>query len=43
MSTVEDGDSKVATIEWDEPGSYSGGLTFIVIEILQNAKYLQEQ
>ena len=28
VSTVEDGDNKVATIEWDEPGSYSGGLTF---------------
>ncbi len=24
----EDGDNKVATIEWDEPGSYSSGLTF---------------
>lgn len=28
VSTVEDGDNKIATIEWNEPGSYSGGLTF---------------
>ena len=28
VSTVEEGDNLVSTVEWDEPGSYSGGLNF---------------
>lgn len=28
VNTVVEGDNKVATVEWNEPGSYSGGLNF---------------
>ena len=28
VNTVTEGENKVSTVEWDEPGSYSGGCTF---------------